>query len=176
MGEHIRKVAWILFALLFVGVIAAMNNGILSTATNGNKQLSATLQTSDTASLELYNDSSVSGSQVLSAAKNPGSLSTTNLIVGVCTAASGNSSIYQYTAGAEVPASGSSPFSATNSKFEYTETVKNTADATINPSAQFHSYLIKNKNEAPCAILFVQNGVDVNSNMIGSDFTCAALG
>ena len=176
MGEQIRKVAFILFALIFVGIIAAMNSTVLSTATNGNKQLSTTLQTSDTASLEIYNDSAVGGSQVQSAAKNPSSVSTTNLIVGVITKAA-PSKVYVYASSA--PDASNLPFQNyenNSASYAYNPSV---AESAINSGSQFHSYLISNANGVICAVMFVQEGAVTDTStlagFVASNYTCAAL-
>lgn len=143
MGSRIQKIAFIIFALLFVAIMAVMNSTVLNLGTNGNKQLSTTLQTSDTASLEVYNDAVVSGSTVLSAAKNPSSVSSTNLKIGVLTKAASDMKVYIANASDE-----ENKYSADDS------------DNAINAGSQFHSYLCYNDNGVVTGIAFVQDGID----------------
>ena len=140
MGSRIQKIAFIIFALLFVAIMAVMNSTVLNLGTNGNKQLSSTLQTSDTASLEVYNDATVAGSTVLSAAKNPSSVSSTKMNIGVLTKAAGQE-MKVYTP------DGSSKYDGSDVN-------------AINASSQFHSYLCYNKNGVVTGIAFVQEGVE----------------
>lgn len=148
MGSRIQKIAFIIFALLFVAIMAVMNSTVLNLGTNGNKQLSTTLQTSDTASLEVYNDATVAGSTVLSAAKNPSSVSSTNLVIGVTTKAADD----------EVKAYSSNGAITDTEKY----TGSDSAYA-INAGSQFHSYLVYNDNNVVTGILFTQDGVDATA-------------
>lgn len=161
MGSRIQKIAFIIFALLFVAIMAVMNSTVLNLGTNGNKQLSTTLQTSDTASLEVYNDATVAGSTVLSAAKNPSSVSSTNLVIGVVTKA----------ADTEVKPYASNP-DGTNT-FKYT----GENELSINAGAQFHSYLVYNDNGVVTGILFTQDGVNAAGLSIPESMgnSCPAL-
>lgn len=146
MGSRIQKIAFIIFALLFVAIMAVMNSTVLNLGTNGNKQLSTTLQTSDTASLEVYNDATVAGSTVLSAAKNPSSVSSTALKIGVLTKAAASDS-----AGMKVYISNAD---SDDNKYSTSD-----SSNTINAGAQFHSYLCYNDNGVVTGIAFVQDGV-----------------
>lgn len=172
MGSRIQKIAFIIFALLFVAIMAVMNSTVLNLGTNGNKQLSTTLQTSDTASLEVYNDATVSGSTVLNAAKNPSSVSSTNLTIGVVTkAVPGTVKAYATTTGNDENA-----FGVSTEKY-----VGSTSDGSaINSGASFHSYLVNNANGVVSGILFVQENAvsdtDALKNFIASGYSCSALG
>lgn len=141
MGSRIQKIAFIIFALLFVAIMAVMNSTVLNLGTNGNKQLSTTLQTSDTASLEVYNDASVAGSAVLSAAKNPSSVSSTNLKIGVLTKAAGTTMKVYIANGSD------------DNKYS------GSGNDAINASSQFRSYLCYNANGVVTGIAFIQDGV-----------------
>ena len=88
MGSRIQKIAFIVFALLFVAIMAVINTGILNMGVNANKQFSNTIQTSNSSTLELYNNSKISGDTVSAAAKNPDSLATSGMTVYVITKAS----------------------------------------------------------------------------------------
>lgn len=154
MGSRIQKIAFIIFALLFVAIMAVMNSTVLNLGTNGNKQLSTTLQTSDTASLEVYNDATVAGSTVLSAAKNPSSISSTNLIIGVVTRADTSGHKYDTTA---------DDYSTTSS---YASVIKNDQNAIINSGSQFKSHLVYNTNGVVSGIYFIQDGASNEPDVV----------
>jgi hypothetical protein len=61
MGSRLQKIAFIVFALLFVAVIAIMNSSILTMATSANGQLTS-IVSSDDASLNIYDQQKVFGS------------------------------------------------------------------------------------------------------------------
>lgn len=139
MGSRIQKIAFIVFALLFVAIIAVMNTGILNMAINANKQLSTTISTSNASTLELYNNTKISGDTVSAAAKNPDSLASTGITVYVVTKAD-SSTTSKYAS--------ENPYKAQSSDTSY-----------INPSAQFQSYLCENDNGVVAGILFIQDGI-----------------
>ena len=137
MGSRIQHIAFIVFALLFVAIIAVINTGILNMGTNANKTLSTTVQTSNSSTLELYNNTTISGDTVANAAKNPDSLANTSMTVFVVTKADGDK-VRAYT---------------NSSKYQ----AKSNEDWYINSSAQFKSYLCENDNGVVSGILFVQD-------------------
>lgn len=139
MGSRIQKIAFIVFALLFVAIMAVINTGILNMGVNANKQFSNTIQTSNSSTLELYNNSKISGDTVSAAAKNPDSLATSGMTVYVITKASSSETSYN----------SDNPYEAQSSDATY-----------INPSAQFRSYLCANDNGVVSGILFIQDGAD----------------
>ena len=87
MGSRIQHIAFIVFALLFVAIIAVINTGILNMGTNANKTLSTTVQTSNSSTMELYNNTKIAGDTVAAAAKNPNSLANTSMTIYVVTKA-----------------------------------------------------------------------------------------
>ena len=137
MGSRIQHIAFIVFALLFVAIIAVINTGILNMGTNANKTLSTTVQTSNSSTLELYNNTKIAGDTVANAAKNPDSLANTSMTVFVATKASTEPEAY----------TNSKKYKAQSSDSKY-----------INSSAQFDSYLCENDNGVVSGILFVQEG------------------
>lgn len=139
MGSRIQKIAFIVFALLFVAIMAVINTGILNMGVNANKQLSTTISTSNASTLELYNNTRIAGDTVSAAAKNPDTLASTGMSVYVITKAD-SSSTSKY--------SSDSPYKAQSSDSNY-----------INPSAQFQSYLCENDNGVVSGILFIQDGI-----------------
>lgn len=141
MGSRIQHIAFIVFALLFVAIIAVINTGILNMGTNANKTLSTTVQTSNSSTLELYNSTTIAGDTVAAAAKNPNSLANTSMSIYVVTKAMTN-----------LP---SKPYD-NNNKYQ----AKSGDPDYINSSAQFNSNLLQNSNGVISGILFVQEGND----------------
>lgn len=145
MGSRIQHIAFIVFALLFVAIIAVINTGILNMGTNANKTLSTTVQTSNSSTLELYNNATISGDTVANAAKNPDSLANTSMKVFVVTKDKNTTTTYNN--GAKYKAKAGAP--------EY-----------INSSAQFQSYLCENDNGVVSGILFIQEGANFSGDTI----------
>lgn len=142
MGSRIQHIAFIVFALLFVAIIAVINTGILNMGTNANKTLSTTVQTSNSSTMELYNKTKIAGDTVAAAAKNPDSLANTSMTVYVVTKAQNGlgekkQGIYD-----------------NSNKYQ----AKSNDDWYINSSAQFDSYLLQNSNGVTSGILFIQEG------------------
>lgn len=144
MGSRIQHIAFIVFALLFVAIIAVINTGILNMGTNANKTLSTTVQTSNSSTLELYNNTKIAGDTVANAAKNPDSLANTAMQVFVITK-SGSNKTYD----------NAHKYKAQSSDAAY-----------INSSAQFQSYLCENNNGVVSGILFVQDGATYTQDKI----------
>ena len=142
MGSRIQHIAFIVFALLFVAIIAVINTGILNMGTNANKTLSTTVQTSNSSTLELYNNTTIAN-----AAKNPDSLANTSMKVFVVTKSSNTQSTYD-----------------NSHKYK----AQSTDSAYINASAQFQSYLCENDNGVVSGILFVQEGATYSQDKIDS--------
>lgn len=142
MGSRVQKIAFIVFALLFVAIMAVINTGILNMGTNANKTLSTTVQTSNSSTLELYNNTTIAGDTVAAAAKNPNSLANTSMNIYVVTKAMSGI--------------------GTAGKGTYDNDHKYQAQSGdnwyINSSAQFRSYLCENDNGVTAGILFVQDG------------------
>lgn len=149
MGSRIQHIAFIVFALLFVAIIAVINTGILNMGTNANKTLSTTVQTSNSSTMELYNKTKIAGDTVAAAAKNPDSLANTPMTVYVFTKAQGGSA----------PTEGKGKY---DNKHKYQATSTDTWY--INSSAQFDSYLLQNSNGVTSGILFVQEGNDYDAS------------
>ncbi len=147
MGSRIQHIAFIVFALLFVAIIAVINTGILNMGTNANKTLSTTVQTSNSSTLELYNNTTIAGDTVANAAKNPDSLANTSMKVFVVTKSSNTQSTYD-----------------NSHKYK----AQSTDSAYINSSAQFQSYLCENDNGVVSGILFVQEGATYSQDKIDS--------
>lgn len=143
MGSRIQHIAFIVFALLFVAIIAVINTGILNMGTNANKTLSTTVQTSNSSTMELYNDTRISGDTVASAAKNPNSLANTAMKIYVVTKATH-----------VMPTNKETGLYDNDNKYQ----AKSGADNYINSSAQFESHLLQNGNGVTSGVLFIQEG------------------
>lgn len=145
MGSRIQHIAFIVFALLFVAIIAVINTGILNMGTNANKTMSTTVQTSNSSTLELYNNTTISGDTVANAAKNPDSLANTSMKVFVVTKDQNTQKTY-------------------NNGDKYK--AKSGDPSYINSSAQFQSYLCENDNGVVSGILFIQEGANFSEDTI----------
>ncbi|WXR61384.1 hypothetical protein WG909_13930 [Peptostreptococcaceae bacterium AGR-M142] len=142
MNKKILIVATLVFALAFVAVLAVMNSGLLSTASNANKKLSNTLSMTSDYELETYNGTTVTGDTVISAIKNAKTLSSnTKLEIEVKTK-EGATDKYGFVDGKD-------DFT------DYTETDSRDNDF-INPTANFEASLTKNDNDIITGIEFVQ--------------------
>lgn len=136
MGERVQKIAFLVFALAFVAIMAVLNTSILTLGTSANGQLTSTISSNDSA-LAIYDQGSVYGSSVSSCAKDPGKVCATEMNVFVITCAD--------TAGAKYDV---------NNK--YTAAVNE--DQRINSAAKFESHLCYNTNQVCTGILFIQEG------------------
>ena len=149
MGSRIQHIAFIVFALLFVAIIAVINTGILNMGTNANKTLSTTVQTSNSSTMELYNNTKISGDTMASAAKNPNSLANTSMTVFVVTRAHDKQSS---TAGKGLYDN------------EHKYQAKSGDPDYINSSAQFDSYLLQNDNGVTSGVLFIQENCNFTAD------------
>ena len=140
MGGRVQKIAFIIFALLFVAIMAVLNTSVLNMATSANKTLTTTVTTSDSSSLNVYDNTSVYGSTVQDCAKKPDGIISSALYVFVRT-------------------SGSDGYACYNTGNEYNNNNAGDSDY-INPNSMFHSNLITNSNGVTCGILFYQDGVE----------------
>lgn len=149
MGSRVQKIAGVIFALMFVAIFAVLNTTVLTLGTGANNQLSSTLTSSDTA-LSIYDQGTVSGSSVISAAKTPNKISSSDLTVYVATAASKSAVAYTK----------NSPYSASGND-----------ENTINSTANFNSYLVSNDNSVVTGILFIQDsaGSGVDTRVVSGD-------
>ena len=141
MGGRVQKIAFIIFALLFVAIMAVLNTSVLNMATSSNKTLTTTVTTSDSSSLNVYDNASVSGSTVQECAKKPNGIVSSSLTVLVRT-------------------TGADGYVAYTGNSTYNENNAGNPDY-INPNSMFNSNLLTNNNGVTVGILFYQNGVDV---------------
>lgn len=150
MGGRVQKIAFIIFALLFVAIMAVLNTSVLNMATGANKTLTTTVSTSDSSSLDVYNDADVYGSTVQNCATKPSSIISSSISVFVRTG--GDDSYREYTA-----------------KGTYKE--PSSSKAFINTNAMFHSNLITNANGVTVGILFYQDNVPESERPSSADFS-----
>lgn len=83
MGDRIQKIAGIIFALAFVGILAMMNQQVMLFGSDVNQQVHNTSTVSVDYELEPFNGTVVSGDTVISAIKNRNSLTSSNLSIQV---------------------------------------------------------------------------------------------
>lgn len=98
-----------------------------------------------------YNLYSVAGSTVLSAAKNPSSVSSTNLKIGVVTKADSTGKVYD---------------AADSTADTYPEVISNNEESIINSGSQFKSHLVSNTNGVITGIYFIQDGVTNSPSVV----------
>ncbi len=137
MGSRVQKIAFLIFSLMFVAIMAVMNTSILTLGTSANNQLNTSINNKDV-SLQIYDDTVVSGANVRDAAKAPDKVCSTTLTISIKTKSA--STYHDYTTTA--------PYSNATAK----------TDANyINPSATFASELVYNSNGVVTGIKFTQN-------------------
>ena len=127
----------VVFALMFIAIMAVLNTSVLTLGTSANNQLNTTVSSGDV-SLQIYDGTVVSGANVRDAAKKPDGIGSTSLYVEVHTLAGTSGTTATYT--------GSSPYNVTD---------KNDAKF-INPGATFESELHYNSNGVVDGIVFQQ--------------------
>lgn len=147
MGSRVQKIAFLIFALMFVAIMAILNTSILTLGSSANSQLTATV-TSNDSSLSIYDQNSVYGSSVISCAKKPSEVGSTIQTVIVFT--KDDNAGYAYT--------------DTNSyKADKHGSSYGTAEGLVNNTAKFDSYLCYNANNICTGVLFIQQGMTVNA-------------
>ena len=134
MGSRVQKIAFIIFALMFVAIMAVLNTSILTLGTSSNEQLT-NIVASDDSALNVYDDSTVYGATVINCAKAPDDVCSNPLEITVKTAAGGND---VYKTGSVYGVTGANE------------------DNYINRSAKFHSELVYNENGVVKGITFTQ--------------------
>lgn len=145
MGSRVQKIAFLIFALMFVAIMAILNTSILTLGSSANSQLTATV-TSDDSSLSIYDQNSVYGSSVINCAKDPTAVGSTIQTVIVFT--NDDSTGFAYT--------DAKPYAADKHGSGY-----DTATGLVNNTAKFDSYLCYNDNNICTGVLFVQQGLTV---------------
>lgn len=155
MGSRVQKIAFLIFALMFVAIMAILNTTILTMGTSANSQLTTTV-TSDDSSLQIYDQGSLYGSSVVTCAKDPGKVASTDLTVFVITTADVKNSAN----GTEYTSADAYPHDSN-------------VNGEINKTAKFKSYLCNNDNGVTTGILFVQEKSGATKSM--AETLCAGL-
>lgn len=70
MGQRIEHIAGIVFALMFIAILALMNSNVIGIGNSVNDQLSRTYEATEMRELASFDDTKVTGSTVISAIKN----------------------------------------------------------------------------------------------------------
>lgn len=135
MGSRVQKIAFLIFALMFVAIMAVLNTSILTLGTSSNEQLTSVVA-SDDSPLSVYDDTTVYGATVIQAAKAPDNVTSTPLEIIVKTSSNTSGATYK----------GDTTYNITDaSNADY-----------INRSAKFHSTVQYNDNGVASSITFEQ--------------------
>ena len=154
MGSRVQKIAFLIFALMFVAIMAILNTTILTMGTSANSQLTTTVSTNDS-SLNIYDQGHLYGSSVVTCAQDPGKVASTDMEIYVATLADTAATKYD---------------SAT------TYAGSTGAHSDINKTAKFDSYLLNNANGVTTGILFIQEGVDLTNRPTNVPDTLTVVG
>lgn len=142
MNKKIITIAGIVFALIFVVLLAVMMGTITTKANSANSKLVDTLEMTDNTSLSIYDGKVVKGESVISAIQNIKNIGGgMKLQIDVKTK-SGVSTPYGYVGNDD-----------TITEYEITDPKDSNY---INPSANFQSELSKGKNDVVIGITFTQ--------------------
>ena len=154
MGSRVQKIAFLIFALMFVAIMAVLNTTVLTMGTSANSQLTTTVSSDDSA-LSIYDQGNVYGTSVITAAKDPDKVASTEMSIYVITRADTDGQAY--TAEEAYPS--------------------DNKDADINKNSKFDSYLCNNENGVTTGILFVQQGADASGAeaLVGDGITIQGL-
>ena len=136
MNQKIITIATIVFALIFVVVLAVMMNTISNKAENANTKLVDTLDANDSQSLAIYESGVMKGESVIGAIKNIKSIGGHFKLNVIVVTGAGASTTY----GVNDPYSTSD---SSDSKY-------------INPVAEFSTKVNRNSNGVPVSIEFTQ--------------------
>ena len=135
MGSRVQKIAFLIFALMFIAIMAVLNTSVLTMGTSANQQLTSTVSSSDN-KLAVYDGSTVYGSSVVECASTPDGICSTKLQIKVTTGAGGENTY------------------STDSV--YSKDTDPTDAAYINKTAKFTSQLEYNDNGVVTGITFKQ--------------------
>ena len=149
MGEKAKKIAWIVFAVVFISFMAVVFAQLLGFGKIAQKQMNGTMSNISSTTLSNYDNTVVTGNEVVSAINNIKTLGgDLKLYVNVETKA-GSKETYGY----KVTGTGETK----KEKFEQ-YTIKDSSDSKyINPSGSFGSTLLLNANGVTVGIEFVQD-------------------
>lgn len=161
MEHKIIAIAAIVFALVFVLILAVMMGTITNKANTANTQLSDTLNMTGGTGLERYDNTEVNGQTVIDACKNASAIGgNSKLIIAVKTTAASSNAIYGYgtSGGSSIGDAGDSGSVSASPDTKWHAYDASAADEknVINSNAQFSSKLIVNKNGVTTGILFTQ--------------------
>lgn len=155
MNKKIITIAGIVFALIFVVLLAVMMGTITTKANSANSKLVDTLEMTDNTSLSIYDGTTVKGESVTNAIKNVKQIGGSYKLKIFVVTGDGAKNTYGYTSDTPV-----------------TETPNSPSDSGyINSSSNFTSNLATNENDVVTAIVFIQDGsgYKFNANGEGDD-------
>lgn len=152
MNKKIITIAGIVFALIFVVLLAVMMGTITTKANSANSKLVDTLEMTDNTSLSIYDGTTVKGESVTNAIKNVKQIGGGIKLEITVTTKDGHTRYYGYT-------DHKNPDD--KSSVSYLETPNTNipdlgGDGYINPSGNFSSELDSDKNDVVKGITFTQ--------------------
>lgn len=81
MGQRIEHIAGIVFAMMFIAILALMNSNVLGIGNSVNAQLSRTYEATEMRELASFDNTTVTGSTAISAIKNYDNLYNYNMAI-----------------------------------------------------------------------------------------------
>lgn len=157
MNKKIITIAGIVFALIFVVLLAVMMGTITTKANSANSKLVDTLEMTDNTSLSIYDGTTVKGESVTNAIKNVKQIGSGMKLEIKVTTGKGVTDYYGYTNNAK-----DENLSEDEEKIDFNITPRTstpsetTSDYYINPSANFKATLDTNDNDVVKGIKFEQ--------------------
>lgn len=165
MNKKIITIAGIVFALIFVVLLAIMMGTITNKTNSANTKLVDTLEMSDGMDLANYENTMIKGSSVENAIKNGKSLGGNLKLFFYVETGEGSEEVYGYgtKSGSAMSGLKMSDGSSFNKSVARSNVYKSYGqnDSTkkdyINESAEFNSYTIKNENNVTVGLYLKQN-------------------
>lgn len=156
MGQKIITIAAIVFALVFVLILAVMMGTITNKANTANTQLADTLNMTDATGLDRYDNVTLKGESVVDACKSGSTIGGDTRLFMVVETKDGQNKVYGY--GTSGGGGDLTPSVSAQSAEKWTSyNLTNSSDpGFINRSAEFSSELVRNKNNIVVGILFTQ--------------------
>lgn len=176
MDQKIIKIAGIVFAIVFIGLMAVVMGVIMNKGNNASSKMNDTLSMTDTFDLSTYENGDMIGEAVRNAISNGKTIGGTGKLVFIVETTDGDCSIYGYAMrdSASTGAGSGSGYGkgkntptidynwSTSTAFNGSCTNVVTDPSYINPAASFTCDVLVNNNDVIVGIYFIQ--VDTSSN------------
>lgn len=146
MGQKIITIAAIVFALVFVLILAVMMGTITNKANTANTQLADTLNMTANTGVDQYNNVVLKGESVISAIKNVKTI--------------GGDLKLKVTVKTGMNTSGQSYGYLDDGSFAEYKPLPSSDNNYISPSSEFQSEVVNNANDIATEIVFTQKGVN----------------